>query len=228
MLSKNQRAYDPAQLRPGGQRLGANLADLVNTNVLPAKRVQEVINDIADAGVRGFKKRKISTNTARALRRSLLTRTQWPPVYLAQVRVMSKKTRRENAEWMAFLLPHELLEVLHRVGKTEMVMDTSGCDPKTLRHLRHCEAEAGCRLVPLGLWGDGVPCNWDRTESVMAFSLNFPGQAGQYKPLRVPITGFSHKQLSRHTYDDVLAVVAWSFQYLAAGVRPGERHDGRP
>ena len=52
-------------------------------------------------------------------------------------------------------------------------------DPLTLEHLVSCEASAGSRLLALGIWGDGVPCNWDRSESAECFTMNFPGQSGK-------------------------------------------------
>ena len=83
-------------------------------------------------------------------------------------------------------------------------------------------------MVPLGLWGDGVPCNWDRTESVEVVSLNLPGQGGQYKNLRLPVTALSRKLVTDGTWDDIMAVVAWSLQYAAIGKFPTERHNGSP
>ena len=48
-------------------------------------------------------------------------------------------------------------------------------------------------MTPIGLWGDGVPCNWDRTESVEVISMNLPGQDGQWGPLRIPLVAISNK-----------------------------------
>ena len=98
-------------------------------------------------------------------------------------------------------------------------------DPKTKAHLDRCQIEAGCPLLAMGLWGDGVPVNWDRSESVDTVALNLPGQGGEFKALRLPICALNHKQISVNTYNDIFEVTAWSFQYLAAGVRPGARHD---
>ena len=75
-------------------------------------------------------------------------------------------------------------------------------------------------MVPLGLWGDGVPGNWDRTESVEVVSLNLPGQSGKYKNLRLPFTALSHKLVTYGTFDDIMAVVAWSLQYAVLGKFP--------
>ena len=128
----------------------------------------------------------------------------------------------------AFWLPHELLETLARYGDKEVLLATDGLDPLALKHLRKCEAKAGDRLVPLGLWGDGVPVNWDRTESVECFSLNMPGQPSRYKSMRLPLTGISRKQIGPNTWDDILAVVAWSLQFCGSGAWPKVRHDNVP
>ena len=78
----------------------------------------------------------------------------------------------------------------------------------------------------LGLWGDGVPCNWDRTESVETFALNLPGQNGKYKPLRMPIVSISRKQISPHTFNDIMEVIQWSLCHCQVGAHPRRRHDG--
>ena len=42
--------------------------------------------------------------------------------------------------------------------------------------------------MPLGLWADGCPVKWDRSESIVVISLNFPGQTlDKYKRLRIPL-----------------------------------------
>ena len=77
-------------------------------------------------------------------------------------------------------------------------------------HLRYCEERAGATLLGLGLWGDGVPCNWDRTESVETLSLNLPGQKGRFQAMRLPIFALSKKQMIEETWEDVFELVAWS------------------
>jgi len=96
----------------------------------------------------------------------------------------------------------------------------------SLSHLQSCEEKAGHELVALGLWGDGVPSQWDRTQTVEAVSLNLPGQSGKWAPMRLPVTAFPRGCVSDHTWDDVLSVVAWSLHHAAAGVHPSCRHDG--
>ena len=104
-------------------------------------------------------------------------------------------------------------------------MQRDGLDPKSLDHLTNCERKAGQPLLSLGLWGDGVPCNWDRTESVETFALNLPGQCGVYKPLRLPITAISRKQITDNTWIDIMSVIAWSLRHASFGTYPAVRHD---
>ena len=231
MLSKNKRPYDPELLQPE-QRARANMQDLFANNAISGHRAQELINDFAAAGARGLRRltgKRGKRHAARDLRRGFLRNTQWPDLYWAQIRVYNKRTHKEETQWLAFLLPHEILEALARLAADkELLYNRAGLDDVGRAHLESACASAGCNLVGLGLWGDGVPCNWDRSESVEVFSLNLPGQDGEYKPLRIPITALSRKQVSTHTWDDILAVVHWSLVQCASGQWPAARHDGRP
>ena len=128
---------------------------------------------------------------------------------------------------MAFLLPHELLAALARNGDAEVLHDTSHLDASSRTHLLGCvERVGGGPVVPLGLWGDGAPCNWDRTESLELLSLNLPGQGGRWRTLRLPLTGLSRRNVAPHTFDDLIRVLVWSLEALAAGCWPRTRHDG--
>ena len=227
MLSKTKRPYDPEALPPD-KRLRANVQDLFANSLLSGKRLQELINDAAGAGASsmGCLSRKDDKNATRHLRPKFLKRNQRPDVYWARIRVKDKKTQAEDTQLCACLLPHELLEVLHRLGDRRVLHATDGLDPKSQEHLSNMQAHHGEPLVALGLWGDGVPCNWDRTESVEVFSLNLPGQAGTYSTLRLPLTGLSRKQISEHTFYDIIDVLSWSLRHCYAGTLPRCRHDG--
>jgi hypothetical protein len=239
MLAKNKRPYDPDAL-PDGKRLRENLKDIFANNLLAAGRVQEVIDDIADCDVPAMhslrsssmrgdaKSRRVmqSKNASRNLTRKLLKGNQWPPLYHADIRVKDLKTGDEVWQRCSFLLPHEFVNVLEKFGDHEQLLSTRGLDPLSASHLHTCQAKAKARLVPLGLWGDGVPCNWDRSDSVETFSLNLPGQVGKFKPLRLPLTALARKQVSAHTWDDIMEVLSWSLRSCSTGVLPSKRHDG--
>ena len=227
MLSNKKRPYDEKALPPG-KRLRANIQDLMASNVLSAQRTQSMINDAAGSGASGLDDLvgPVTTNSARKLRRAMLKWNQWPSLYWAKVHVKDPKTQVEGTEWLAFQLPHEYIYLLAKLGDLEALLETTGLEPISHGNLAHCQAQAGCKLLPLGLWGDGVPCNWDRTESVDTFSLNLPGLTSGYRTLRLPITALSHKQLVAKSWDSIMEVVAWSLQYAAAGCFPKSRHDG--
>ena len=55
----------------------------------------------------------------------------------------------------------------------------SGLADAAMNSFKNAKSELGVAttepILALGLWMDGVPCNWDRTDSLEVFSLNFPG-----------------------------------------------------
>ena len=241
MLSKNKRPYDEEEL-PARQRLRRNLVDIASKNELSWKRTGELCEDIhrvdpgsfADVGrtarkttgEEGTGGKKRNGNVARNLKRKFMKAVSWMPSYWAQIRTWDVKKNKEVLEWMAFHLPHEIVAVLKRMGVVEKLLARDDIDPKTLAHLEKCEREAKTTLMALGLWGDGAPCNWDRTESIDTISISFPGLAEPFHTLRVPITAFSNKNVGPHTMDDIYEVVKWSLEVLACGVWPTSRHDG--
>ena len=83
-------------------------------------------------------------------------------------------------------------------------------------------------LWGFGLHGDGVPCNYDRTESVMLTSINLPGLTGRNGRLRIPLIILPDHAISDNTFDDIYAALAWDMRSLLAGVRPELRHDNSP
>ena len=83
-------------------------------------------------------------------------------------------------------------------------------------------------LAGVGLHGDGVPCNWDRSESVETVSINLPGLPDAFKKLRLPVVSLPHSSMCAETWDDIMEVIAHSFKYAAAGVFMTERHDESP
>ena len=87
------------------------------------------------------------------------------------------------AGWVALHLvlglPHELVESLLKRNSIEALTQQTDMDNITIAHLEKAKSELGMAttapILGLGLWMDGVPCNWDRTDSLEVFSLNFPG-----------------------------------------------------
>ena len=95
-------------------------------------------------------------------------------------------------------------------------------------HLRRCQAQVGIPLVPLGLWGDGIPIQWERAESIEHLAMNLPGLSGPHARLRLPLVTIADKHISEHTWDDISEVLAWSFRHCVLGTWPAHRHDGTP
>lgn len=231
MLGKRARPYRRHDLPPA-RRLRSNIADLFSSNVISGIRAQELFDDAADAGDETsaqLRSQGLQGHEARNLRRKLMKHNMWPDSYKASCTVWNKKLQQEESTTISFLLPHELLALIARVSDNDKIYDSAGLDPRSLDHLRACEAIAGTRLVGLGLWGDGAPCNWDRTDSIEVFTINLPGQTGEFKKIRILLTGISKKQVvTSKTFNDMMEVVSWSLRHLAIGLHPRTRHDGTP
>lgn len=229
MLSKNARPGDRADLPPD-KRLRSNFADLHGRGLLSAARVQELCRDATSAGASGcadLAGNSTSRHAARDLSRRLLKWSLWPDTYEAEVTIWDTRRAAADQAKVHFLLPHEVVASLARASDAEKLRSKDGLDPNTLAHLCRCEEASGSSLLGLGLWGDGVPCNWDRSESVQVFSLNLPGLPPPWRGLRIPLVGFSKKHFAgKATHDSVMEVLAWSFQQLAMGRWPMARHDG--
>ena len=228
MLAKNKRPYD-ATLLPPAQRLRRNTQDIVGDNLLSNDRAGELLSDIARCRVSGFSSlsHRRRTNKGTRLRHKIMKYSKWPHLYWARIRTRNSKTGREERKWCSFFLPHEILEALAKAGDVEALYQCDNMDVCTQRHLRRCETNAGCRLVGLGLWCDGCPCNWDRTKSVETISLNMPGLPGENKTLRVPMVSILRDHVSENTFDDLMEVIAWSLTHCASGRTPVCRHDER-
>ena len=91
-------------------------------------------------------------------------------------------------------------------------------------HAEACEpARDPATVLPLGLWSDGVPCNWDRSQSLEIIALTLLSIPGYRFPLFCIKKAFQVKQT---TMDSALQVLVWSFQQMALGLHPNRRHDG--
>ena len=230
MMSKNKRPYDAAVMPPA-TRLRRNIQDILSDNLLTNNRANELIRDVARCRVSGFRGLQSTANKhsreGPRLRRKFMKNSKWPHLYWAKIRTCNVKTGCEQRKWCSFWLPHELLEALAKAGDVEALYERTHMDELTQRHLDQCEAKAACRLVGLGLWCDGCPCNWDRSKSVETISLNLPGVSGDNKSLRIPLVSILRDHVSENTFDDLMAVIAWSLTHCARGTTPVCRHDER-
>ena len=82
------------------------------------------------------------------------------------------------------------------------------------------------QIVPLGLHGDGVPFDSQRTRSLELLHLNFPATGS---PLRVPVVGVPKEFFVKgKTYQALLELLAWSLRWCAMGQHPPALPDGTP
>ena len=165
MLAKNKRPYNPEVLS-NRERVRADLRDIVGGNLLSSSRTQEIVDDTHACGIRGFRdlssrgktnRPRSKNNSARRLRTKFLKGCLWPPVYWARVRVISIRTKREVYEWCAIMLPHEYVDVLRKYGDSSVLHKRRGMDVLSFQHLQYCEAQTGCQMLGVGLWGTGPP-----------------------------------------------------------------------
>ncbi|HIG30481.1 MAG TPA: calcium-binding protein, partial [Verrucomicrobiales bacterium] len=82
------------------------------------------------------------------------------------------KEQKIEVEQVPMQLIQEVVAVLLKHGFRAKLLETDNMDPLTLEHLRHCELDAGCDLLGLGIWGDGAPTQWDRNETIDVISLS--------------------------------------------------------
>ena len=215
----------------------SNVGDLVSNNILSGRRGAELCRDADAAGAAGMQfVHRSSTesagatanNTARFMRNFFTKRTAWPQEYRAQIRVRKRRGKPgETKSWMSFWLPHELLCTLHHFGDDAVLADRGGLDQYSLAHMLSVDRQMQVKPLPLGFWQDGVPVNWDRTVTLEMFTLSLPGQSGEWKSLRLPLTALLKHQIGEHTMEDICNVIAWSLRWLALGKYPPSRHDNQ-
>lgn len=237
MMSKRTNPFEKLQEDiPTAKRARHNIADLFLSNDISGARAQSVFDDCDKAGAKFMQdlakagsSGKHPQNSSRDLLRKLLKNSQWPPVYLVPTRLWDNRQMKEIIVDVAVFLPHELVQVIAQFSKLDLLMDSQGMHTDAMTHLREIEAKVQCSLLPVCMWGDGVPFNWDRTQSLDVFSISFPGWVKAKKQnLRLPVAALPHRAVVKHnTYDDIMSVMAWSFRSLAAGVFPPKMHNGQ-
>ena len=218
------------------KKLKANIADLFLSNDISAQRAQTFFQQAAAAGLHdmhsvaatGSKK-----NVHRNLLKKLLRGSKWPELYYAPVRYWNAEEQRVGTYVLPFLLPHELVYNISQHSSEQVGMySTDGMGQATRDHIVRAAQELAKNpheIIGLGLWGDGTPCNWDRTQSLETWSLNFPGLKDQMGQLRIPVTSINKKFVVKgETHDDILNVLVWSLNCLVSGELPSTDHLGQP
>ena len=220
---------------PPAKRLRQNVVDLFLGNDISGQRAASIFRDAAAAGASHFQdlarigsRPGAGRNQCRDILRAVVKRTAWPKLYVAPVRVWNRKRQQEETVDMPFLLPHELLHALLKRGSKATLLGQEGMCEETRAHMqRACDELRATELLGVGLWLDGVPCNWDRTESLEVVTMSLPGLTGRLGNIRLPLTVINKVFCIKHkTLDDILSVISWSFRSLAEGIMPSCRHDG--
>ena len=229
---------DASEEATGAKRLRSGLHDIFLGNELSASKVHYLaqaghdarLDHLRDLALAAGRSNKSKKNLHRNMLKAFLKRSQWPGLYYAPVRVWSLKQMREVTVQLPFQLPHELLHALASKNATSVLADQRGMTASTKAHVAGAAAALGLpaeELISFGIWGDGVPCNWDRSQAVDMFTLYMPGLPPGKQELRLPICGLNRKfVVASHTFDDICAIIAWSFQQCALGTMPSCRHDG--
>lgn len=236
MLSKHSLPYDPQQV-PDAKRFRHNASDLFLTNTVSAKRAASLFADaelagtehVADLGKIGA--RAGSRNNHRDLLRRLVKKSKWPKLYFAPVRVWNRRTQAEEIQQVPVLLPHEVFADIAGQSDIEKFASRENLTECARAHLLATEQTLGPGppIVSVGLWIDGTPCNWDRSEGVESFVVSFPGVSGPKSVVRIPFTVMMQKHcVAETTFDDLLTIFVWSLKCLALGTYPTARHDGQP
>ena len=124
-------------------------------------------------------------------------------------------------------LPLDLLDMFWQLGLPESVLSTTRMDATSLQTLNEMKSKLGVsNTIGLGIHGDGVPNNFDRTESSHVITLNLPGVGGEFGRLRIPLCVMPSAKMTNETMDAIFEVVAWSLRFLQIGSYPAHRHDG--
>jgi hypothetical protein len=228
MFSRNAQPCSSTSALPD-DTLRRDIEDLYAENLISAQRTAKLLRKAFEANVNVPKQIRKSKgkNQARAQARHSLKRTKWPDLYEFECRVRNRKTELEERTTLCMLLPNEVLAVLWERGLPEVLLSTTNLDSAGKAHLEHMKEQLHVEeIMGFGIHGDGIPCNYDRTESVVMISINLPGLSGKNGRARIPLIALPDWSVSEHTFDDVMEVIAWSLRHLLLSERPCCRHDG--
>ena len=224
MHSKNKFLQSREEQSPN-KRLKANISDLLLDGTIGGVRAASLFTDAQDAqaeGLEGLAGVSQNQNALRDLQRRLTKQLPWPPLYPAKVHMKSLATELVYVDTVYMLLPHELCHQLIHWNQNAGVLPyaVEGLTPPAReRFLTFCRqfSKDASSTLPLGFWVDGVPVKWNRSESIILFTLNFPGQLHtDFKTIRIPLTMINKKFFVEETMKDLLGIISWSFTCLHA------------
>ena len=226
----HKRARPDVKDLPPEQRLQMGMGDLFLSNQVSGQQTQGLFNDAAEIpGLSNFKpfKGPAGRNSKRNLLKKMLKGKLWPKHYTAMITCYDRRTQQPIKRKLNFQLPHEILPEIAKVSDVSRLCDSSRLCSEDLAHYNTWKQKLNAtNLVAVGLWIDGTPCNWDRSDSLESVCMNLPGNSATDN-LRIPLTGITKRHLlKQQSFDEILEVVAWSFRCLAEGKYPECRHDG--
>ena len=237
MFSRNPGAATSSATAPELE-FQDDVQDMFAENVISGARAAILLEKAQNAGIKlaikAMKKspgvtQKFAKNHARNIRRKFRKNDNWPDPYWFEARVWDRKQDKEVTRKVCILLPSEVLETIWKFGVKEVLLGTDNYDKLTKGHHAWMKQQLNVQeLWGFGLHGDGVPCNYDRTESVMLSSINLPGLTGRNGRLRIPLCIFPDHVTSDNTFDDVNEVLAWDMRSLLCGAKSIHRHDRSP
>ncbi|CAE7030031.1 unnamed protein product [Symbiodinium natans] len=229
MLSKNAVYESHASKHDfAGRRLRENVADLFLSGSVSAKRARSLYADSQQHDPREsaeLAQVADSSHAHRDLLRKLKKDKKWPGVFCTKVPLWNRKTCAAETGPIEIMLPHELVSCIalwnnHDDSFWKLDSLRAACS----QHLDNVSKELGFRderLLPIGLWLDGVPVKYDRSESLEVVTMNFPHVGGDLASMRFPLTALYKGHCAKtSTLDAIMHVLAWSLTCLAEGVFP--------
>lgn len=160
---------------------------------------------------------------------ALLQGCEAPPMYWVSVPVKDKALGVQTIAEIPVLLPHEYMH--HLVKKAGGLTSKFQVTDATGQHMA-AAVEAWCSqfgidkgaVIPIGLYGDGVPFKAKMRDSLEQFSWSFCVQPDAPRILYTAIP--KSAVAGKVTWDALLGVFAWSMRCMFGGLWPSKRHDG--
>ena len=139
-----------------------------------ATNIGQCVGDFQSSG-------STAKNAARDWMRKCLKKSGWPPVYVADITTWDGKLQTKRMSPVAFMLPHEIIFNLLKKNSVETLCQTEGATQSVKDHVdKACKCLKGS-VIPLGLWSDATPMNWD-----LAFPKILHLHPGRFQLLQYP------------------------------------------
>lgn len=232
----SKRALPALDELPAAKRFRRNVGDLFLGNQVSGQRTMSLLEDAVAAGTKNIgdllgntssssainaQEKWKDKNAGRDLKRRLLKKSLWPRSYIFELPVWDKEKQCATKAKISMMLIHELIFQLMKTNDKDQLLNQPNLGCNGSKHLNQAAKELGLqaseKLLAIGIWSDGVPFNWDRTESLEVVSMSLPGLGGSgpgmstLQQFRVPLCAIPKKFLIKEeTMDAIFSVVAWS------------------